>query len=675
MELLSLIFLMLVAILASNLINRFLPSISAPVIQIALGAVIGIAPLPFHLVLNPEWFFVLFIAPLLFYDGVKANKQALWVQRKPILMLAFGLVFLTVLLVGYLSDLLIPSMPLAAAFALAAAVTPTDAVAVGALGKRIHIPHGIMHLLEGESLINDASGLVSFQFAVAAMMTGAFSLVDAGAELALVVAGGVLVGAVITLLKIILVRWVRSWGMEDVTFHILVGVLTPFVVYLVAEHAGVSGILAVVTSGVIHSFESRRMNPETVALRVTTDSVWTTLVYVLNGLVFVILGTQLPDILESVRFMAQIDQRYVLFDVAVIMAALLVIRFGWAYFTLDHDTLGTEAGGFSRSRASAIVSMAGVRGAVTLASTMSLPFLLPDGSPFPFRETLIFIASMVILVSLLLANFVLPLLVGRPDQRNSTEDESTVRLEVLQEVVREMGAQTTPENQWATSSILRDYYERIGELEAKQGWSRTERDAEAQLRAQALEWEQEHTLAYLAEHHTDPEKAKELLEVIEALRRGRTSWLKTLSKRTMRVLTLFRGGRYVKGTDEERSAQRQILAEIMADNDRYVIDKLRALDENVDARVRNRVIADYEFALALLKERLAYANGGDGRQTSDALLMQTATQALQFERHGIQQAFEEGRVSRAIAAEMRHNVDLLGLRLQKEVFLGAEETD
>ena len=447
MELLSLIFLMLVAILASNLINRFLPSISAPIIQIALGALIGIAPLPFHLTLNPEWFFVLFIAPLLFYDGVMANKQALWAQRKPILLLAFGLVFLTVLLIGYLTDLLVPSMPLAAAFALAAAVTPTDAVAVGSLGKRIRIPASTLHLLEGESLINDASGLVSFQFAVAAMMTGLFSLVDAGLELAVVVAGGILVGIIITLLKFWLVRWIRSFGMEDVTFHILVGVLTPFVVYLVAEHLGVSGILAVVASGILHSFESQRINPETVALRVTSESVWSTIVYVLNGLVFVILGTQMPDILESVRFMAQIDQRFVLLDVVAIVAALMAIRFAWALFTLDHKTLShaTEAATgtatpiadqtlatesdevrddvivedhatpkLSRLRASAIISMAGVRGAVTLASTMSLPFLLPSGEPFPFRETIIFIASLVILLSLLIANFLLPLLLEKP---------------------------------------------------------------------------------------------------------------------------------------------------------------------------------------------------------------------------------------------------------------------
>lgn len=675
MEFLSLAFLMLVAILASNLINRFVPSVSAPVIQIALGALIGIAPLPFHLVLNPEWFFVIFIAPLLFYDGVMANKRVLWTLRRPILLLAFGLVFLTVVLVGYLTDLLIPSMPLAAAFALAAAVTPTDAVAVGALGKRIHIPHRIMHLLEGESLINDASGLVSFQFAVAAMLTGAFSLVDAGAELVLVVVGGVLVGAVITLLRTLLVRWVRSWGMEDVTFHILVGVLTPFVVYLVAEHAGVSGILAVVTAGILQSFQTRRTSPETVFLRVTTESVWTTIVYVLNGLVFVILGTQLPDIIESVRFMAQIDQRIVVLDIAVIMLALLTIRFVWAYFTLDHGTLAEDAAGLSRSRASTIVSIAGVRGAVTLASTMSLPFLLPDGSLFPFRETLIFISSIVILVSLLLANFVLPLLVGKPKQGNSVEDETIARLDVLQGVVRQMSAQTTPENQWATSNILRDYFGRIGELEAKQGWSRTERDAEAQMRAQALEWEQEHTLAYIAEHHTDPAKAEELLEIIEAQRRGRTSFLKTFSKRTMRVLAIFRGERYVKGTDDERIAQRRILADIMESNDLHVIDKLRALEGEVDTRVLNKVLADYEFALALLKQRMAYSNGDDGRPASDTLLIETASQALQYERDGIQRVFEEGRVSRTTAAEMRNNVDLLGLRLQKELFLGADDAE
>lgn len=674
MEVLSFVFLMLVAILASNLINRFLPTVSAPIIQIALGALIGISPLPFHLELEPEWFFVLFIAPLLYYDGVLSNKQSLWAQRKPILLLAFGLVFLTVLLIGYLVDFLIPSIPLAAAFALAAAVTPTDAVAVGSLGKRIHIPHGIMHLLEGESLINDASGLVSFQFAVAAMMTGVFSLLDAGVELALVVAGGVAVGVVIVLLKFVLVRWVRSLGMEDDTFHILLGVLTPFVIYLVAEHLGVSGILAVVTAGIMHSFEARRMNPETVTLRVTTESVWSTIVYVLNGLVFVILGTQLPDILEEVRIMAQLDQRVVMLDIVAIVAALMIIRFAWTYFTVSPAGLDIDTNEIGRGRVSAIVSLAGVRGAVTLASTMSLPFFLPDGSPFPFRETLIFIASLVILISLLLANFVLPFLVRTAETTGSVEDETTARVHVLQEVVRQLGAQATPDNQTATSHLLREYYGRISELEAKQGWSRSEREAEANLRAQALVWEQEHTYAYVAEHHTDPAQAERLLEIIEAQRRGRTSWIKTMSKRTARLLAIFRGARRIQGSEEEQATQRRILADIMQSNDQYVIDKLRMMEGSVDTRVLHKVIADYELALSMLRQRLAN-QGGARMERNDLLLMETATQALQLERDGIQRIFEEGRISRATAAEMRNNVDLLGLRLQKEVFLGADASE
>lgn len=272
MELFEYILLMLAAVSLSNLVNRFIPSVSVPIIQIVLGIVITWLPLHYELKLNPELFLLLFIAPLLFNDGRHADKEALWKLKKPILLLALGLVFVTVGVMGYFLNWLLPVIPLAASFALAAALAPTDAVAVGALEQKVRIPHRTMQILEGESLINDASGLVSFQFAVAAMVTGVFSFKSAGLSFISISLGGVVLGLLLTLVKYGVVKWLRRLGMENVTLHMLIEILTPFLIFMAAEELGVNGILAVVAAGIAHSFGYKKMNPEVAKLRIVSKS-------------------------------------------------------------------------------------------------------------------------------------------------------------------------------------------------------------------------------------------------------------------------------------------------------------------------------------------------------------------------------------------------------------------
>lgn len=217
---------------------------------------------------------------------VISNPDWLSNSRTSILLLALGLVFITVAVMGYFLNWLFPVIPLAASFALAAALAPTDAVAVGALEQKVKIPHQTMQILEGESLINDASGLVSFQFAVAAMVTGVFSFKSAGFSFISISLGGV--------------KWLRRLGMEDVTLHMLIEILTPFLFFMAAEKLGVNGILAVVSAGIAHSFGYKKMNPEVAKLRVVSKSAWSVIIFVLNGLMFLLLGTQLPDIIQTI---------------------------------------------------------------------------------------------------------------------------------------------------------------------------------------------------------------------------------------------------------------------------------------------------------------------------------------------------------------------------------------
>jgi Na+/H+ antiporter len=313
---------MLVLIGVSNVIYRFIPFVPVPLIQIALGAVMTILPLGIHLHLEPELFFILFIAPLLYNDGKHTPRDELWRLRAPILLLSVGLVFATVFVVGYTIHWMIPSIPLAAAFGLAAILSPTDAVAVGALAGRIQLPKSLMRLLEGEALMNDASGLVAFKFAIAAAMTGIFSLHKATLSFLMIAVGGLLVGAVIAFLIILIRQLLRRAGLEDETMHMLLQIVTPFILYLVAEELGVSGILAAVAGGIVHAVEDDRTDQSMPKLKSVSVNTWSVILFILNGLVFVILGIQIPDV-TSVIFKDPGFNNYVVIWYAIVLKGVI----------------------------------------------------------------------------------------------------------------------------------------------------------------------------------------------------------------------------------------------------------------------------------------------------------------------------------------------------------------
>lgn len=331
METFLVVLVLLGLIAISNIINRFIPFVPIPLIQIGLGVVVVLLPLGIHMSLEPELFFVLFIAPLLFNDGKRTPRNELWNLRAPILMLALGLVFATVLIAGYSINWMIPTIPLAAAFALAAILSPTDAVAVSAIAGRVHLPKSIHRILEGESLMNDASGLVAFNFAIAAAVTGIFSLPKASISFVIIALGGLIVGAILAFLLIRFSVFIRRLGMEDITVHVLLQILTPFIVYLISEEIGVSGILAVVAAGIIHAVEKDRAVSPQYKLQLVSASTWSVLLYILNGLVFLILGLSIPDVIEVIYRDTAVDNLMVIGYVLAITLLLFVLRFIWVY--------------------------------------------------------------------------------------------------------------------------------------------------------------------------------------------------------------------------------------------------------------------------------------------------------------------------------------------------------
>jgi len=419
MEIVFTVLILLLAVAASGILSRTLPfKLPLPLVQIAIGALLAWPRLELHVTFDPEIFMLLFIPPLLFADGWRIPKRELFMARRAILMLALGLVFMTVLVVGYFVHALVPQISLPVAFALAAVLSPTDAVALSGIAGKGKIPGQLMHILEGEALMNDASGLVALKFAIAAALTGVFSLRDASISFVIIALGGLAVGAAVSaLFSFVSVRFLNLAEEGDPAPGVVMTLLIPFAAYLCAERFELSGILAAVSAGMTMNYASIE-NAWQVASRVRANSTWTMIEFVFNGMVFILLGLQFPHILGSALLDAHetsdVQVGLLIGYIVAVALALYAMRFVWVWLLRWFASRGAAKHGVANAvpglRMVSVTTVAGVRGAVTLAGVLSLPEVLPDGTPLPGRDVAIFIASGVILLSLLVAVAALPVL-------------------------------------------------------------------------------------------------------------------------------------------------------------------------------------------------------------------------------------------------------------------------
>jgi len=351
-----------------------------PLVQIGFGAAIAsVADLGVEL--KPEIFFLLFLPPLLFLDGWRIPKEGLFRDKGTILELALGLVVFTVVGVGYFVNWMIPAMPLAVAFALAAIISPTDPIAVAAIASRVPIPRRLMHILEGEALLNDASGLICMRFAVAAALTGTFSAVDAFGTFLWISTGGIAIGVGATWIATVAKNWVSQRFGEETGSQVLISLLIPFGAYLLAEHLHCSGILAAVAAGITMSYveQSGQALPVT---RVRRSAVWDLVQFTANGIIFVLLGEQLPQLFTgAARVVSETGHHEPIWLVAYVVAinlALAALRFLWVWtslrFTLFRAALKGQHPYVPSWRLIAATSLAGVRGTITLAGVLGAAF-------------------------------------------------------------------------------------------------------------------------------------------------------------------------------------------------------------------------------------------------------------------------------------------------------------
>ncbi|MEG3002932.1 MAG: Na+/H+ antiporter [Comamonas sp.] len=449
---------------------RYMRAIPLPLIQIALGAVIAWPQKGLHISFNPELFLLLFIPPLLFADGWRIPKREFFALARPILLLAFGLVLITVLGLGYFIHWMIPSIPLTVAFALAAVVSPTDAVAVSAITRNLGMPHKTMHMLEGESLLNDASGLVAVKFAVAATLTGAFSWGAVAKDFTWMAVGGLGIGA--------LMGWGFSTARDAITRRVgdvaatqmvLLLVLLPFAAYLAGEKIGVSGILAAVAAGIATNFaDLDRSN--FISERLQTEGTWSMVESAFNGAIFLLLGLQLPSIIGVTLLDAGDDWWKLVAYVVVISVALLLLRWVWITLGVHGALRRAHREGKMLEKPSHLLNlattMAGIRGAVTLAAALSIPVHMRGGAPFPSRDLLIFLATGVILFTLILGSIALPLLLRRMPAHEDTEtqhEERSARATACKAAIASL-TMTEEEAQKHDEAWMAQYQEVVGRI-------------------------------------------------------------------------------------------------------------------------------------------------------------------------------------------------------------------
>lgn len=433
MELLIAAIVLFLAVVASDWIARALPlPVPLPLVQIAIGGALSHAT-SFEIQIEPHLFLLVFLPPLLFLEAWRIPKNDFASDLPVISGLAMGLVLLSVLGIGWLIHWLFPGMPLAVAFALAAILSPTDPVAVGAIAKKAPLPRRLLHILEGESLLNDATGLVCMKFAIAAALTGAFSITEASTSfLWMALAGLGIGGAVIAVSNFLYARIGIRLG-EEPGAKILLGLLLPFIAYLAAEHVHASGILAAVGAGIAMAYMENRTRTLAVT-RLRRTAVWDTIQFALNGGMFVLAGEQMPTMLRSgaaaLREAEIGGLNTILMGIVVITLAMILLRAAWVW--ISFSVFMFRWGQARPARFVQLVlasSFAGVRGTITLAGVMTFP-LMAGGAPFPGRDLAVALAGGVVILSLVLAGlFLPPLLRGlkMPEKGTQERDERRAR--------------------------------------------------------------------------------------------------------------------------------------------------------------------------------------------------------------------------------------------------------
>ena len=714
MQTLEIILLMSGAVLASSIVEKLVPRVSTPLIQIALGAILSITILDYNVPkIDPEMFLLLFISPLLYFEAREANMVALWKNRRRILSLAIGLVVVIMLAAGCATYLLVPATSLAAACAMGAALGPTDAVAVTSLKSSAELGSKEDSILQGEALLNDASGIVAFQFAVTAAVAGEFSIVDASVSFLVEFVGGILLGIALAMVIHRLQVLFHERGIDTLAFNVTLEIMIPFVIFLASELIHVSGILAVVAAGLLlSSYKKTVMGPNSAKFGIASSTVSSAIRYVLEGTVFVLLGMQLPQIVYRQWTDAAITNETLIAFVLILTAVVVGVRFLWVYIGEKSDASRKKQAKREKRRAALnstmydplllkempedgeddaalpvsrfpifrhalITTLGGAKGAVTLSIVMSIPYLMANGEAFPHRELLIFLASGVIFCTLLLANFFLPVLAPAADQSPTSglpeTDESLaeIHIGVLNRVIKQLLDESDNYNAAALRSVVLAYNERINRIRTE--WD-INSDESVKLRLRVLDVQYSELKAIEASR-VAPEmeitrnmlriaKARRLLthknsygQVIAAIVLHIPSAIKLMASYAANMSKRFLG----YPVKRPRVNVRRMLEQKAVD---YLESLLGDGDPSVpDSVIRERLMAHQSSVEGVSVSPFNVA--AFARKSPE--LMELERDAYNLELEEVAQLLEEGQISRGAAKLMRDNIYLMMVDLDPEL--------
>lgn len=703
MEYLVIALLYVGAVLVSSVLDQFLRGVSLPLVQMAVGvAIYFFADLPIDVTINSELFLVMFIAPLLFDESRNISNRILWDNRNTVLSLAIALVVVSVLVVGFVLHWLVPSISLAAAFALGAALGPTDAVAVASLGKTVKLGSRQKASLLGEALLNDASGIVSFQFAIAAAVTGSLSLADASWTFVVEFVGGIILGLFLGAIAFFIMQRMRRAGVESATVHVCFELFLPFFVYLVATRFHVSGILAVVAAGLLISYIPQRMTVRSrsfstfsTRLNIASESVWHLFSFVLNGVIFVNLGIVLSSTLAPALQENSADLFWI-FSLALILTAVIVgVRFLWilcADLLSDNPETGKRMKlGGPAIRNALVTTLCGPKGAVSLSIASTIPFTVASGAVFPQRDLLLFLVCGVIVVTLLLANFVVPLIAPKSETDDDDELDPEYEIEMIQNVISGLKRRQTVENKQATGRVMRMYHRRLTAARRRSVSGRQLRF----LRQEVLLHQRDFIKEAIAHDEVDKRLGTTYLKRVDRM-------LKLLTRKKT-LLTSNRQTQPLAGsTSTMRKIQDQVTStnetrkklEFKIDVERVAVDYLElASHEPDDARVQAALalLGEHKALLSALRAQLRALDNAQGiiasvpetagqhsivRTDTGSLHLEPTTdpddlpgladvqaEGLRLELDEIQEMYESGKISQSLAREMREEIYLLQMGL------------
>lgn len=703
MEYLVIALLYVGAVLVSSVLDQFLRGVSLPLVQMAVGvAIYFFADLPIDVTINSELFLVMFIAPLLFDESRNISNRILWDNRNTVLSLAIALVVVSVLVVGFVLHWLVPSISLAAAFALGAALGPTDAVAVASLGKTVKLGSRQKASLLGEALLNDASGIVSFQFAIAAAVTGSFSPADASWTFVVEFVGGIILGLFLGAIAFFIMQRMRRAGVESATVHVCFELFLPFFVYLVATRFHVSGILAVVAAGLLISYIPQRMTVRSrsfstfsTRLNIASESVWHLFSFVLNGVIFVNLGIVLSSTLAPALQENSADLFWIFSLVLILTAVIVGVRFLWilcADLLSDNPETGKRMKlGGPAIRNALVTTLCGPKGAVSLSIASTIPFTVASGAVFPQRDLLLFLVCGVIVVTLLLANFVVPLIAPKSETDDDDELDPEYEIEMIQNVISGLKRRQTVENKQATGRVMRMYHRRLTAARRRSVSGRQLRF----LRQEVLLHQRDFIKEAIAHDEVDKRLGTTYLKRIDRM-------LKLLTRKKT-LLTSNRQTQPLAGsTSTMRKIQDQVTStnetrkklEFKIDVERVAVDYLElASHEQDDARVQAALalLGEHKALLSALRAQLRALDNAQGiiasvpetagqhsivRTDTGSLHLEPTTdpddlpgladvqaEGLRLELDEIQEMYESGKISQSLAREMREEIYLLQMGL------------